>query len=373
MSATYIHTKRKLGFTLICLRSLAFIYFVTLGLSIIYLWLFTQNRFISTADFKVSSQSAAASNSGLTALALPGLGDVGYIDAQIVIGFLNSSDLLLELEKQFHLADHYKASSKDFVFRLKQNANLEERLEYYRKRITAHFDLETGLTVMTVDTFDPELSRGVANALLHRAEIFINTVNKNIADQQIEFAKSEVDRGTKRVDELNTELLEFQNANNFINPEEVVRATVGAIEKFRIDKLQTQTELATIEASAPGSPRIDGIRNRLKSLNELISLESAKLSGPEKTRLNQILVQFKLLEQKIAFAIQVRDASELLLERNRVAAISKSRFLTVIQRPYLPEDVGLPRRPYATVTLIALGLLMFMIFRAITRAIFSMI
>jgi capsular polysaccharide transport system permease protein len=373
MSATYTHTKRKFGFTLIFLRFLAFLYFLTLGASIVYLWLFTQDRYISTAEFKVSRQSLTGGDPGFAQLALPGLSDSGSVDSQIVIGFVNSADLLLELEKEFHLADHFKAPEKDIVFRLKRDANLEERLEYYRNRIAAHFDLETGMTVMTVDTFAPKLSRDIAVALLERAGKFINTVNKDIADQQLDFVRSEVERSAKRVDDLNAEILALQNENNFISPDEVIRATLTAIEKLRFDQLQAQAELATIERDSPNSPRIESLRSRLRSLEELISVESAKLSGPEKSRLNQLLVRYRLLEQKIAFAIQLRTAAESLLERNRVEAAANSRFLSVIQHPYLPEDIGLPRRPYASVTLIVLGSLMFLIFRAITKAIFSMV
>ena len=373
MSATYTHTKRKLGFTLIVLRFLAFLYFLTLGASIVYLWLFTQNRYISTAEFKVSRQSINGGDSGFAQLALPGMSDAGSVDSQVVIGFVNSADLLLEIETEFNLADHFKAPARDFVFRLKRDANLEERLEYYRERIAAHYDAETGMTVMSVDTFDPKLSREIAIALLARSGEFINTVNKDIADQQLGFIRAEVERSAKRVDDLNAELLVLQNENNFISPDQAIQSTLSAIQKLRLDNLQAQAELATIERDSPNSPRIQSLRSRFRSLEELISVESAKLSGPEKTRFNQLLVRYKLLEQKLEFAIQLRTGAESMLERNRVEAVANSRFLTVIQQPYLPEDVGLPRRPYATITLITLGSLMFLIFRAITKAIFSMV
>jgi capsular polysaccharide transport system permease protein len=373
MSATYTHTKRKLGFTLIFLRFLAFLYFLTLATSVVYLWLFTENRYISTAEFKVSHQSVTGSEAGFAQLALPGFTDSGSVDSQVVIGFVKSADLLLSLEKEYNLAEHFKAPAKDFVFRLERDANLEERLKYYRKRISAHFDLETGMTVMTVDTFDPKLSHDIAITLLKRAEEFINTVNKNIADQQFGFVRSQVEITAKKVDDLNAELLTLQNENNFISPDEVISATLSAIEKLRLQVLQTQAEVAILQRDSPDSPRIESLRSRVRSLDELVSAESAKLSGPEKSRLNQLLVRYKLLEQKIEFAIRLRTSAESLLERNRVEAISNSRFLTVIQHPFYPEDIGLPRRPYATVTLLTLGLLMFMIFRAITKAIFSMI
>lgn len=373
MSATYIHTKRKAGVSNLILRILAILYFVGLAASVVYLWVCTQDRFISTAEFKVSRQSIGGGDSGFAQFALPGLSDSGSVDSQIVIGYINSADLLLELEKEYNLADHYESPGKDIVFRLKREANLEERLEYYRKRILAHYDAETGMTVITVDTFDPQLSQKIARTLLQRAETYVNQVNQNIADQQLSFVRSEVERSSKKVEDLNTELLTLQNENNFISPDEAISATLSTVEKMRMEQFKTNTDLATIERDSPNSPRIDSLRSRVHSLDELIAVESAKLSGPDKDRLNQLLVRYKMLAYKMEFAIRLRSGAEAVLERNRVESIARSRFLTVIQNPYLPEDVGMPRRPYATVTLLVLGGLLFFIFRAVTRSIFSMI
>lgn len=373
MSATYIHTKRKSGYSKLILRFLAILYIAGIFFSIIYLWAFTQDRFISTAEFKVSKQSLGGNELSFAQLALPGLSDVGSVDSQIVIGYINSADLLLDLEKEFNLEDHYKAPGKDIVFRLARNANLEQRLEYYRNRITAHFDVETGMTVITVDTFNPEFSRKIAQTLLSRAEVYINQINHDVADQQLSFVRSEVEGSAKKVEELNSEMLTLQNENNFISPEASISTTLSTVEKMRMEYFKTKAELATIQRDSPNAPRIDTLNSQLKSLDELITTESAKLSGTDKDRLNQLLVRFKMLEHKIEFALKLRTGAEAMLEKNRVDAVSRSRFLTVIQRPYLPEDVSLPRRPYATVTILVLGGLLFFILRAVTKSIFSMI
>ena len=367
MSATYIHTQRKAGFSQIILRFLAVCYFITLAGSIIYLWFFTQDRFVSTAEFKISQQNASSVASGLSQLALPGLTDSGSSDSQIAIGYINSADLLLEIERDtnFKLAEHYKSPSQDVIFRMKRDANLEERLEYYRKHIQAHFDKDTGLTVITVDTFSPELSKNIASTLLKKAEIYINQVNQQIADQQLTFVRSEVDRAAAKVEELNSEMITLQNEHNFIDPEAVISSSLQAVQELKLNLLRSEGELATITRDSPNSPRIDTLKSYIRSVNELIDAESAKLSGPEKDRLNQRLMQFKQLSLKIEFAISLRTGAETILEKNRVDAVSRTKFFTLIQNPYLPEDVAIPRRPYATVTIVVLGLMLFLILRAL--------
>ena len=371
MSATYIHTQRKPGFSKLILRFLAFLYFAALAASIVYLWFFTQDRFVSYAAFKVSKQGSSGMDGGLAQLALPGLSDSGSMDSQITISYIDSADLLLSLEKDFHLLDHYSAPQKDYFFRLESDANLEKRLEYYRSKIAAHYNNDTGMTEIHVDSFSPQLSRDVAATLLKKSENFINVVNQEIADQQTGFARSELERANQQVMEANNELLALQNQHNFIRPDEVISANLKAVETMRMERLKSQAELSSLLRDSPSSPRIETTRSHLRSIDELIEIEESKLSGPEKDRLNQLLVKFQQLEIRIEFANRLRAGAEAILEKNRVEAIARSRFFTVIQHPYLPEGVAIPRRPYATATLLVLGCMLFLIFRALTTSVFE--
>ncbi len=371
MSATYIHTTRKPGLSQMILRFLTLLYFIGLVASICYLWLFTQDRFESDASFRISRQDGTGAQAGLVQLALPGLSDSGASDSQIALGYIDSADLLLELEKEFDLVKHYTSPSRDFVFRMEADANLEERLKYYRNRITAHFDSQSGLTMVSVDTFTPELSRKMAAAVLKKAESYVNVINQDIAGQQLGFIRSEVERTAKQVEEVNKEMIAMQNAHNFINPEEAITSSLKVVQELRMDNLKSEAELSSILRDSPNSPRIDSIRSRIRSVNELIDVESTKLTGPEKDRLNQTLMEFKQLEIRLDFAIRLRTGAEAMLEKNRSEAASRSRFFTVIQNPYLPEDVATPRRAYATTSILCLGIMLFLILRALTKSVFE--
>jgi capsular polysaccharide transport system permease protein len=350
---------------------LGILYFIALGCVIAYIWVLTQDRFVSTASFKISRQNPSSGELGFATLALPGLSDTGSVDSQIAIGFVNSTDLLFDLEREFDLRDHYASPIKDFVFRLDPDALLEERLEYYRGRIFAHFDKETGLTVLSVDTFEPALSKKLAETILQRTEVFINTLNQTVADQQLAFIRSEVERAEKQVSDVTMELLTLQNTHNLVSPDEVITANLKAVQELRMERLKTETSLASIERDSPDSPRITTLRSQLRSLDEQIAVESTKISGPEKDRLNQILSRYKELQLKLEFAVNMRTSAETLLEKHRMDAAARSRFLSTIQHPYLPEDETYPRRPYATATIIGLGILLFLMLRVLVHSVYE--
>jgi len=371
MSATYIHSRTNNTFSRILLRFLAVLYFIALLACVAYLWMFTQDRYVTTAAFKISQQSSGSADTGLAQMMMPGLADSGAMDSMVVVGFIDSVELLLELEQEFDLIKHYSSALTDPVFRLNPEDPLEDRLEYYRSRINAHFAKESGLTMLSVDTFDPELSQKVASSVLKKSEAFVNRINQSIADQQLAFIRTELDRSSERVDCLNKELLDLQNEYGFITPDQAITATVTAVHALEMEKLQFEAQLASLLRDSPGSPSIELLRSQIRSHNELIDVEKAKISGPEIDRLNVALAKFKELQQKIDFAVELRAGAQTLLEKNRVEAISRTRFFSVIQNPFLPEDPALPRRPYATVTILGLGFLLFLVLRALTRSVFD--
>lgn len=371
MSASYIHTKRKAGIAQAILKTLAVIYFLLVFAAIGYLWTCTQDRFVSNAAFKISKQDSSSTQAGLLELALPGLSDSGSVDSQIALGYITSADLLIQLEKEFDLFKHYTSPQRDIAFRLKPDALLEERLKYYRSRITSHFDRESGLTNITVDTFDPELSQKIASDLLKKSESFVNHINQNIANQQLEFVRSEVERTAKHVEDINKEVLTLQNEHNLISPDEMISANLKLVQEMRMENVKLEVELASILRDSPNSPRIEQIRSRIQSLNQLIDQETAKLSGPENDRLNQLLIQFKQLHLRLEFALRLRAGAEMLYEKNRVEAISQTRFFTVIQNPYTPEDVDSPRRWYSTASILMVGVMVFLVFKALAHSVFE--
>ena len=345
------------------------LYFFLLACVIAYVWLFTQNRFISVATFKISRQSASTTELGFAQLALPGLTDSGSVDSQIAIGFVDSSDLLLGLEKEFKLREHYSSPKADFYFRMPANAQLETRLEYYRNHIFSHFDSETGLTLLTVDSFDPELSRKIAETLLRRTEEFINSLNQVVADHQLLFVRGELDRAEKRVKDASVEILNLQNSNNLVSPDEVITSKLFTLQELHMRRLRTETSVNSMERDSPESPRIEILRSQMRSLNEQIAVESLKLSSPEQSSLNQVLARFKELELQLEFAVKMRAGAITLLEKHRMEAMSQSKFISIIQHPYFPEDVGYPRRSYASVTILVIGILLFLILRVLVHSI----
>lgn len=372
MSFTYTNTEWNNKAAQKILKCLGYLYCMTVVAAVLYTWFLTEDRYITETTFKISRhETTSGAEPGVAQFALPGLTDTGSMDSQVAIGYILSSDLLLELEKQYKLVDHYSSPELDIVFRLEKDAPLEERLEYYRKRIVAHYDLTTGLTLVTVDAFDPKLAHEIAGTLMKKAEEFINKINNDVANQQLSFVRTEVERASENVLKIQKELFELQNKHKLIDPTQVISTSQVALQEMKLERMRVDAELASLLRDSPGSPKIDTLKSRQRSLSDLIENETSKLSGTDRDKLNKILMDFQEIQLKLDTATRLRTGAEMLFEQTRADTVARSKFFSLIQEPYVPEDVALPKRGYATATILILGFLCFFILRALTNSVFD--
>ena len=337
----------------------------------IYLGLIAQDRFQSVSHFSVVVEESSNAEASVGLLNLVGASTGSASDAQIAIGFINSTDLLFELENEFALSEHYSAPPKDFIFRLKPGAKKEDRIKYYRKKIFAELDDYSGLIYLTVESFSPDLSQDMSQYILKKTEALINDLNKSIANRRLAFAQGELSRAHNSIKQHETALIDFQNKNKIIHPEAIIQAQLEAIQTLRLEKIHKEIELATLEANSPNSPVRADLKISIANLNNEISKQEASLSGSDAQKLNRILANYKELELNLEFALSLRKGAELVLEKTRADTISTSRFFSVIQNPYLSDDNTHPRRWYLSITSAIALLLGLFVIKAIIASIYD--
>jgi capsular polysaccharide transport system permease protein len=353
------------------LRVFTTFYYAALFVVFVYLWFVTQNRYISESMIKVTSEAGNADASEISASSSGMAAAAGLSGAQMTNGYISSADLLLQLEKEFGLVEHYCHPPYDFVFRLKEQASIEERIDFYRKRITSRYDLLDGVTIISVDTFDRDLSLKINRRILELTEGFINGINRKIANQQLSYYVEELSRAEENVARINKRILEMQDEKRIISPESAVSSSLRVIDEMYAMKLSMEAEIATLERDSPDSPRIELLRSRLRTQNESLDRENAKLSGDDRTRMNLFLIEYKDMQQRLEFAMEIRNNAEITVEENRAMRNQHTRFFILFQEPFRPEKHGMPLRAYATVTILVVGFLLFLVIRTLLLTLFE--
>ncbi|MFC5050240.1 hypothetical protein ACFPK9_06420 [Rubritalea spongiae] len=350
---------------------LAILLLCVCAIPVIYLYAFAQDRYVSESQFSVVVEESSNAEASVGILAMIGGSHTGTLDTQAAIGFIHSADLLLEAEKEFNLLEHYSSPEKDYLFRLNKDSTIEERLDYYRKRIIAHYNQATGLIHLTVESFSADLSYKLSQNILEKTEKFINDLNKEIAMRRLDFAQAEVQRAHENIKEQEKALLSFQNEHKIIQPEAIIQAKLAAIQTLRLERINREIELTTLKTSSPNSPNIHTQETAIKQLDAIIAEQVEELSGADQQKLNQLLSQHKELTLNLEFATNLRKGAELILEKTRAETISTSRFFSVIQNPYLSDDYKNPKRLYLSITAICVLLLTVYVVKAIIASIYD--
>ena len=334
----------------------------------LYMYIIAEDRYQSVSHFSVVVEESNNAEASMGMLKFTGGGSNGTSDSQIATSFISSSDLLLELQQEFDLFEHYSAPRQDFIFALSRDASKEAQIDYYRSKISANVDAQSGIIVLTVESFSPELSKKMSDYILLKTEEFINNLNKEIANKRLSFVQSELERAQKSIKENKKALLEFQNKSQVIKPESIIQAQLEMIQTLRLEKINKETELAILVDSSPIKKDLE---SSIEHLDNEIKKQEAVLSGPDAQKLNQILAQYKELQLNLESSLKLRKGAELVLEKTRAETIATSRFFSVIQNPYLSEASTHPRRLYISITSILAILLITYVIRAIVASIYD--
>ena len=92
-------------------------------LSAIYFGLFASNIYVSEASFAIRSSSSSAQPSGLSSLLSSSIVSSGTQDSLLIAEYVQSHDMLAELQKQIDIKKHYSDEAIDILSRLKKRCH----------------------------------------------------------------------------------------------------------------------------------------------------------------------------------------------------------------------------------------------------------
>ena len=162
--------------------------------SVLYFGLIASDQFTSQASFVVRSPKSQSSFNGLGAI-LQGSGfSRSQDDIYTVQEYMQSRSSLDELQKRMPVRKFYE--TKGDIFSRFNGFGLcgedEAFYQYYRDKVSIHFDSISGISNLNVTSFDAGESRQINAALLKQGEILINQLNERARKDTIQYAEDAV-------------------------------------------------------------------------------------------------------------------------------------------------------------------------------------
>ena len=334
----------------------------TIVLAIYFGWV-ASDRYVSQTRLVVEGEQSLP----ISAMALGFLGSgqsEAAIDAELVRSFIESPSLLVRLDEEMKLREHYSQDSIDMFSRLDADASSEDFMNFYLDHVKVTVEEKAPIFQLEVQAFEREYAQQLAQAITRHAEGFVNEVGQSLAREQVGFVEGEVRKANDRLRAETRELVRLQNQNRMLDPMMEAQAIGQIIAGLQQEQARLRAELKMLESYlSPKAPEVVSMRKKVAAVSSQIEQERSKQvrAGNDNQALNDLVLAFKENELTVQVALDVYQGSLKSLEAAKLDASRKVKFLVRISPPTLPDDSTRPRRLYNVGTAFVLFNLLFWI------------
>jgi capsular polysaccharide transport system permease protein len=282
-------------------------------------------------------------------------------DTSVVTGYLLSRDAVRSLESELPLRAIFSRPEADLFSRFPRfwrNDSFERLFDYFQDRVMVELDPKTGLSVLTVETFRPEDSQSVANALMRLAEKAVNDLNQRAERDTLNFAWAELGRAQEKLINAQQALTTFRTQELVVDPTKTSAAVLDTITRLTRDRAQILAQKQQILTSAPKSPAAESLSVSADALQTQIDQERAKLAGGSGS-LAPIVSSYERLTLLRDLAEKDVAAAQGSLEAARQEAQRQHLYIQIPISPNLADESIEPERLRAIATVFVTGFAIF--------------
>jgi capsular polysaccharide transport system permease protein len=231
------------------------------------------DRYVSEARFAVRSNEAQAADALGMITGLPSSATVS--DSYIVADYIESRDMVIELEKRLPLREMYRSDDADYFSRLGGEVTLEDLVAYWQSRIDVYYDSTKSTIAVEVQAFAPGDAERIAGEIVDITRRLVNDLSAQARRDAVEFAASEVMRAELRVRGAREDMLEFRLTHNELDPTQSAEATLTLAAELKGERSRLASQLASLTGYlSDDAPSIQMLKSRIAALDgEVASIE----------------------------------------------------------------------------------------------------
>ena len=325
--------KKSVNFSLLAI-------FFSILIPLLYFYKIGRDRYYVRSDVVVrKAGNGEEMNMGLGSIL--GGGNLGSIeDSYYLRTYLESPQVLEDLQKVFPFKDAYEKSGLDFYAGLSKKWTNERIYKFFRKQVSISLNSTTGEIKISTVAYDPDSALKINNFLISQAELFVNNLNQNVYKRQLDFVNNEVSRNSKLLNESIEKLQQFQKDNEIINMQDAVISNQSIISALERELANKKVELSTLRRRFldPKAPEIIILSDQVEELKDLIKEEKILLVSPNGKKLNEIAATQNRLEANVQFSTDLYNTSLTAAEKTRVDSLQQQRFMAILSKPIMPDD-----------------------------------
>ncbi len=303
-------------------------------------------RYATETQFVLRNQQDSSISLG--AAGLLGGGGPEQQDLHMLREYAYSPNLFKILDQKLGLRAAYASSHILPPQRLAADANAETALKTYRDLVSLSIDSDSGIMLLEIQGFDPDLLMRQTELTLTEVEHYVNTAFRHIAERQAEAARETLENARLERAAKSDRLLAFQTQHHTFRPDldgAAAQSALAALEAALAEEKARGAGLAAYLAPE-ASARIEN-ETRIKAIDQQIASERSRLvPAPAKedpAAFNRLLSSFQLLQLELDLATQRYSDALLALQRAQLVVSENLKSLVVISTPLRPDTAAYPR------------------------------
>ncbi len=312
-----------------------------------YMYAVAADQYVSRVGFTVRREETSSAFD-----LLGGLGNLSgssSSDTDILYEFLQSQKLVSDMDRDVDLRKIWSRAEGDPVFRLPQDASIEDLVSYWNSMVQLSYGVGSGLLEVEVRAFEPAEATLITQTLFTKSSEMINELSDIAREDAIRYARDELDTSLDRLKHARETLTRFRNENQMINPDIDLQSQAGLMSTLQAQMPETLIEIDLLSDGARvGDPRIQQAARRLEVIEKRLAEERQKLgfggqAGNDRV-LADIVGEYERLAVDREFAERAYITALSSYDAAQAEARRKSRYLAAYMEPTLAETAEYPRR-----------------------------
>jgi capsular polysaccharide transport system permease protein len=312
-------------------------------LAILYYGFIASDQFITAFQFAVRGPSQAAVRAGGSA-GIAGATGAMSPDSFVVTDYINSTQAIADVERDVDLRAMFSKPDVDFMSRLPANPTSEELTAYWARMVSARFDLISGNVSVSVRAFTPQESFKLAQALIATSDDMFRTLNVRAQQDFVRVADENVARAQQQLAESRQALQEFREKSGLVDADKSAQAGAAIIDDLRKQLAGFQAEYAAVQAKAPNSPMLFGLKSQIAALEGQIKKQDHLGSSTVKSVTAETLAKHQSLDLERLSAEKQYTEALALRTQAYLTAQNQQSYLALFVAPTLPQTSLYPNR-----------------------------
>lgn len=316
----------------------------------IYFSLIASSRYSSETQAIVTKESDNAGSLLQGLLGQSGIGGMlgggggGASQGQVLVAFIQSTEMLQELEQKIGINEMYTRPEIDFFSRLAPDSPFEDRYEYFKHRISVEWDGQSQIVKIRAEAFTPQDALSIVKTIVALSETKLNGMAVRQNRDMLAFAESEVKRAETRLSQARVTVEQFRRNNSDIDPVATAEAVGSLVSSIQQELASARGKKAeSLAFMRPNSAQVLAAEARIAELENQTKAQLSNLAGPQQDTLSDRVTKYETLMIEEEFARTAYTSAMAFVEAARAKTAQSNSYVLDFVPPFLPQDATEPK------------------------------